>query len=666
MTGGLLQIASAGLEDKYLTKNPEITFFKKVYRRYGNFSLEIKELNFDQTSEYDETISLHVNKLGDLLGKCFIEINIPKLHFTDNLIDKNNIYFNLKKSSTDNIQIKLDVYNVEYNNLKDFGIIEIDIYKFVKSLLKSQNLSIEFLKNSLKNKYTFLLNDREQKKIKIDNHILNKINIYEYIFLKQNINNLENELDIRNNNLIKELKYLYLNINDIQNELNKINSGVIKYCFADNFAHNFIEYFEIEIGGLKIEDYTNDTLNIYINHHLTASEKDNYKKMTEISNNNFDEKIKEGKLYLPLIFWFNKEAINALPLVSLRFSDVMVKFKIARLRDLLFFKDLKSVYQELLVLKIRDKDHPKNNKGYLPINGLIYDKYFYDKEMRIFYYYCTKINETFLNYKFLNIFSQLDINYILSFGTNNILDEYDFYAFIRDLSSNNFKDNFKYYFLGANGFVNINLLYSLIPSPNIRFLGEYIFLDEVERDKFASTELEYLIELHQDNIFDINKTKLFDNEIDFYKPIKELSWVFKLLSDNNGYDNFDRKRLLDYSTTKIANKVSLYANNLEMIKFDINKKYYNYVTSYQNLNSDNLEGVYYISYCLFPEESQPSGSVNFTILDGKSIKVEMNEDFLNEYYNEKKNYNNLGVQLVIMGKNYNILKIEKGYCKLLI
>jgi hypothetical protein len=662
MTGGLLQIASAGIEDKYLTKNPEITFFKKVYRRYGNFSLEIKELNFDQTPEYDETILLHINRLGDLLGKCYIEINIPKLQFTDNLIDKNNFYFNLKKSTLDNTQIKLNVYQVEYNNLKDFGVIEIDIYKFIKSLLKSQNLTIDFLKNSLKNRFTFLLNDREIKKIKIDNDILNKINIYEFVFSKQNINNLENEIDIRYNNLIKELKYYYLNINDIQNEFNKINNGIIKYCFADNFAHNFIEYFEIEIGGLKIEDYTNDTVNIYINHHLTASEKDNYKKMSEISNNNFDETIKEGKLHLPLIFWFNKEAINALPLVSLRFSDVILKFKVARLRDLLFFKDLKSIYNELLILKVRDKDHPKNNKGFLPISDLIYDNYIYDKEARIFYYYCTKINKTFLNYKFLNIFSDLDIDYILSFGTNEILDEYDFYDFIRNIQY----DNLKYYFLGANGFVDMNLLYSLVPAPNIRFLGEYIFLDEVERDKFASTELEYLIELHQDNIFDINNTRLFDNEIDFYKPIKELSWVFKILGDNNGYDNFDRKRLLDYSTKKIANKLSLYANNLEMIKFDINGKYYNYVTAYQNLNSDNLDGVYYISYCLYPEESQPSGSVNFTILDGKSIKVEMNEQFLNDYFTEKKNYNNLGVQLVIMGKNYNVLKIEKGYCKLLI
>lgn len=29
MPGGLLQIASSGIQDRYLTKNPEITFLKK-------------------------------------------------------------------------------------------------------------------------------------------------------------------------------------------------------------------------------------------------------------------------------------------------------------------------------------------------------------------------------------------------------------------------------------------------------------------------------------------------------------------------------------------------------------------------------------------------------------------------------------------------------------
>ena len=53
MTGGLLQIVTSGKQDIYLTINPEITFFKKVYRRHTNFSIELIKVNSENTSEFN-------------------------------------------------------------------------------------------------------------------------------------------------------------------------------------------------------------------------------------------------------------------------------------------------------------------------------------------------------------------------------------------------------------------------------------------------------------------------------------------------------------------------------------------------------------------------------------------------------------------------------------
>ena len=39
MTGGLIVLAAYGAQDKYVTGNPQITFFVAVYRRYTNFSI---------------------------------------------------------------------------------------------------------------------------------------------------------------------------------------------------------------------------------------------------------------------------------------------------------------------------------------------------------------------------------------------------------------------------------------------------------------------------------------------------------------------------------------------------------------------------------------------------------------------------------------------------
>ena len=47
MSGALLQLASLGPQDVYLTSNPEITLFKKAYLRYTNFSIETVQVTFD-------------------------------------------------------------------------------------------------------------------------------------------------------------------------------------------------------------------------------------------------------------------------------------------------------------------------------------------------------------------------------------------------------------------------------------------------------------------------------------------------------------------------------------------------------------------------------------------------------------------------------------------
>ena len=40
MGGGLMQLVAYGAQDIYLTGNPQITFFKVVYHRHTNFSME--------------------------------------------------------------------------------------------------------------------------------------------------------------------------------------------------------------------------------------------------------------------------------------------------------------------------------------------------------------------------------------------------------------------------------------------------------------------------------------------------------------------------------------------------------------------------------------------------------------------------------------------------
>ena len=99
MTGGLIQLVSSGKQDGYLTFNPQITYFKKVYRRHTIFGIELIQIIPDQQPEYDNKISFKLNNISDLISKCYIEIELPSLTFTEN-----SYITSLKENELENIK----------------------------------------------------------------------------------------------------------------------------------------------------------------------------------------------------------------------------------------------------------------------------------------------------------------------------------------------------------------------------------------------------------------------------------------------------------------------------------------------------------------------------------------------------------------------------------
>jgi len=77
MVGGLLQLKEKGAQDLYLTGQPQITFFKTVYRRYTNFSIESIEQLFDNLPKPGSTCRVNVDRRGDLIHKIYLEQEIP-------------------------------------------------------------------------------------------------------------------------------------------------------------------------------------------------------------------------------------------------------------------------------------------------------------------------------------------------------------------------------------------------------------------------------------------------------------------------------------------------------------------------------------------------------------------------------------------------------------
>jgi len=76
MGGGLMQLVAYGAQDVYLTGNPQITFFKVVYRRHTNFSMESIEQVFTGNVSLGKKTSCTIARNGDLLGKMYLEVDL--------------------------------------------------------------------------------------------------------------------------------------------------------------------------------------------------------------------------------------------------------------------------------------------------------------------------------------------------------------------------------------------------------------------------------------------------------------------------------------------------------------------------------------------------------------------------------------------------------------
>ena len=76
MGGGLMQLVAYGAQDVYLTGNPQITFFKVVYRRHTNFAVEAIEQTFNGSVGFGRKVSCQITRNGDLITKMFLKASI--------------------------------------------------------------------------------------------------------------------------------------------------------------------------------------------------------------------------------------------------------------------------------------------------------------------------------------------------------------------------------------------------------------------------------------------------------------------------------------------------------------------------------------------------------------------------------------------------------------
>ena len=75
-----MHLAAIGLEDLFLTNTPQVTFFKIVYRRHTNFSIEEIKQKFIDYVDFGTKVTAPLSRNGDLIEKTTLVINLHKIN----------------------------------------------------------------------------------------------------------------------------------------------------------------------------------------------------------------------------------------------------------------------------------------------------------------------------------------------------------------------------------------------------------------------------------------------------------------------------------------------------------------------------------------------------------------------------------------------------------
>ena len=76
---GLLELVAHGIQDIYLIGNPQITFFKTIYKRHTNFAMEAFQISYDARPTFGNKTTFNITHYADLIHTMILEVDLPAI-----------------------------------------------------------------------------------------------------------------------------------------------------------------------------------------------------------------------------------------------------------------------------------------------------------------------------------------------------------------------------------------------------------------------------------------------------------------------------------------------------------------------------------------------------------------------------------------------------------
>ena len=373
-------------------------------------------------------------------------------------------------------------------------------------------------------------------------------------------------------------------------------NGIKKFRWIEKIGLGIIKNIDLEIGGVLVDKISGEYMNIVYELSNNIGQQKGYNNM--IGNLDEIKKFTNGKksynLQIPLNFWFCEDSGLSLPLIAMTHNDVKIHVEFSNFNKCFIespthyinVKNYFCLFKEGEILQ-------QDINGNIALGRFIY----FDVVERRLYY--DKISNDFIippiNSTRYNIVGR-DTNFEVSIQNNSSITKDESY--------------FPYNY----------------PSLEASYLlANYVYLDNKERWEFTHKDLEYLIPL----IDNVPEKKVYSTNVSYKidlinNPTKIIYWRGQLLS------NYESNDIFNYTTSPVKdngtliNKVAIVINSINR-ESDTDNKFYRQIQIYKNRLSSTQDGIMLYSFSLYPNEYQPSGTLNFGKVDDAYLQLTLNK-----------------------------------------
>lgn len=627
MGGGLINIISYGFNDLYLTGSPQITFFKAVYRRHTNFSKESIEIPVGQM-DFDDEITVNIPKIADLFTNAFLQLEIPEV-----LLKKYDTVDGLTQQEIRYLMTPLKI---------PMSQNEIDIVNSYQTILDFITINSSGYRTAISEQ-----NVKNQSPLDYVNSIIDSMN-----FTNQEDDNYKNALDsaktFEETQGTKDLYIFDNTMSDINRILRKLKDKMLYNI------ENDIENTDTIESILNSVTYAMNTTILIKKYYFEKVQK------------KYKQDIDASSTYAKFA-WVDRLGHAIIDRIDINIGGERIDRHYGDWMNV-WYELTSSIHQNPMydrmignvkIMTTFDRNAKPKYMLTIPLN----------------FWFCKKAGLAFpliaLQYSPVSMTIKLkSINECAYVEKPPTVDD--------DGDALNFS-TFSLSDIWENMGLKINA--------NLQI--EFVYLDDIERKRFAQSAHEYLIEtVDKMSIENISNQEQTVN-LEFFGPSKEIIWhVQKDEYKTNNYNYIKHPFLysMDVRQNNILSEVPmnkrkqinpftdahLLLNGKERFfnsKF-FDKAYYSVIQPMDHHKNIPAEGINMYSFSLYPEEHQPSSSCNFTLISSSTLSLGIEKNMFKYLLSDIDPSVNVGsdddellntkLTLTIYSLRYNIIRFIGG------